>query len=111
MIYYAIKTSTPDTGGYPPMPPAPYYSRERYYIEKLRKKTLLFLKILYGALILVGFIALFLGIILGTTSDNVSGVASGAVESFVGILLIFLSFLKYKNNIKRMSEELIPEIL
>ncbi len=111
VIYYALKTNTPPVSGYPPLPPPMYYSYDTSYTEKLRKKVLAFPKALYGTLIIVGFITLFLGIILGDVSNNVSGVIIGAVESFVGILLIFFSFKMYKNKMKRMSEEMLPEIL
>ena len=88
--------------------PPTYYAE--YMNEHLRKNLFAFPKMLYGTLILVGFIALFIGILLVDFSQSIILVAAGAVESIVGLLLILFFFRRYKARMKKTSEELLPEV-
>ena len=62
----------------------------------------------YGSIIIMGIILLLLGIMVINTFNEPELLIFSGIQAIIGVILIFLSYLKYKNDMEMLSREIYP---
>ena len=91
----------------PPLPQIPLMNEK----EILKRKLLFFAKILYSAIMLLGFAVAIAGLFIINSTGNAGVLIFGAVEIFAGMLIVFLSFRSYRLHLRHLWDDVIPKII
>jgi len=108
MMLYIKSKESPQYSPYPlPLAPRDLIDEK----ELIKRRVLLFTKVLYITFIIFGFVVSIAGLLIINFTGNGGVIVFGAVETLLGILIIFLSFRAYKLHLKRLWESVIPKII
>lgn len=65
-------------------------------------------QIFYGSIILMGIILLLIGVMVINTFYEPELLILSSIQAIIGVILIFISYLKYKKDMEMLSREIYP---
>jgi len=74
----------------------------------MKRSLVMIYQIFYGSIILLGIILLLMGILFINTFSEGNVLIFSSTQAVLGIALIFLSYLKYRNNMEMLSRDIYP---
>ena len=95
-----------------------WWSRMQLYIDfqsklsegstQMKRSLVEIFQIFYGSIILMGIILLLIGVLVINTFYEPEILILSSIQAIVGVILIFLSYLKYRKDMEMLSRDIYP---
>ena len=95
-----------------------WWSRMQLYIDfqsklsegstQMKRSLVEIYQIFYGSIILMGIILLLIGVLVINTFYEPEILVLSSIQAIIGVILIFLSYLKYKKDMEMLSRDIYP---
>ena len=95
-----------------------WWSRMQLYIDfqsklsegstQMKRSLVEIYQIFYGSIILMGIILLLIGVLVINTFYEPEILILSSIQAIVGVILIFLSYLKYRKDMEMLSRDIYP---